>query len=86
MKTWKIPVTWEMYGNVVVEAPTLQEAMDIARDDDGVIPIPDDSYYVDGSWRLSYDMSQVEEVRDLLNSGQEDCVTAGDDGGHACDN
>ncbi len=75
MKTWKIPVTWEMYGNVVVEAPTLQEAMDIARDDDGVIPLPDDSYYVDGSWRLSYDMSQVEEVRDLLNSSQEDCVT-----------
>lgn len=72
MKTWKIPVTWEMYGNVVIEAPTLQEAMDIARDDDGVIPLPDDSYYVDGSWRLSYDMSQVEEVRDLLNSGQED--------------
>lgn len=86
MKTWKIPVTWEMYGNVVVEAPTLQEAMDIARDDDGVIPLPDDSYYVDGSWRLSYDMSQVEEVRDLLNSGQEDCVAAGDDGGHSCDN
>ena len=86
MKTWKIPVTWEMYGNVVVEAPTLQEAMDIARDDDGVIPLPDDSYYVDGSWRLSYDMSQVEEVRDLLNSGQEDCVVAGDDGGHSCDN
>jgi hypothetical protein len=86
MKTWKIPVTWEMYGNVVVEAPTLQEAMDIARDDDGVIPLPNDSYYVDGSWRLSYDMSQVEEVRDLLNSGQEDCVVAGDDGGHSCDN
>lgn len=86
MKTWKIPVTWEMYGNVVVEAPTLQEAMDIALDDDGVIPLPNDSYYVDGSWRLSYDMSQVEEVRDLLNSGQEDCVVAGDDGGHSCDN
>lgn len=86
MKTWKIPVTWEMCGNVVVEAATLEEAMNIARDDDGVIPLPDDSYYVDGSWRLSYDMSQVEEVRDLLNSGQEDCVTAGDDGGHSCDN
>lgn len=86
MKTWKIPVTWEMYGNVVIEAPTLQEAMDIARDDDGVIPLPDDSYYVDGSWRLSYDMSQVEEVRDLLNSGQEDCVASGDDGGRSYDN
>ena len=27
MKTWKIPVTWEMCGNVVVEAATLEEAM-----------------------------------------------------------
>lgn len=67
--------TWEMCGNVVVEAPTLKEAMDIARDEDGVIPLPDDSDYVDGSWRLSYDMSDIEEVRDLWNSGQEDCVT-----------
>lgn len=75
MKTWKIPVTWEMYGNVVVEAATLEEAMNIARDDDGVIPIPDDSDYVDGSWRLSYEMTDIEEVRDLWNSGQEDCVT-----------
>lgn len=75
MKTWEIPVTWEMCGNVVVEAPTLKEAMDIARDWDGVIPLPDDSDYVDGSWRLSYDMSDIEEVRDLWNSGQEDCVT-----------
>ena len=49
MKTWEIPVTWEMCGNVVVEAPTLKEAMDIARDEDGVIPLPDDSDYVDGS-------------------------------------
>lgn len=75
MKTWKIPVTWEMCGNVVVEAATLEEAMNIARDDDGVIPIPDDSDYVDGSWRLSYEMTDIEEVRDLWNSGQEDCVT-----------
>lgn len=75
MKTWKIPVTWEMCGNVVVEAATLEEAMNIARDDDGVIPIPDDSDYVYGSWRLSYEMSDIEEVRDLWNSGQEDCVT-----------
>lgn len=86
MKTWKIPVTWEMCGNVVVEAATLEEAMNIARDDDGVIPIPDDSDYVDGSWRLSYEMSDIEEVRDLWNSGQEDCVDAGDDGGNSCDN
>ena len=86
MKTWKIPVTWEMCGNVVVEAATLEEAMNIARDDDGVIPIPDDSDYVDGSWRLSYEMSDIEEVRDLWNSGQEDCVVAGKDGGSSCDN
>ena len=40
MKTWNIPVIWEVYGMVVVEANTLEEAMVIARDDDGIIPLP----------------------------------------------
>ena len=40
MKTWNIPVTWEVYGYVVIEANTLEEAIEKARDDEGVIPLP----------------------------------------------
>lgn len=70
MKSWKIPVTWEVYGTVWVEADTLEEAIDIAKDDDGVIPLPDNSDYVDGSWRVTDE--NVEVVRSLYNNNQSD--------------
>lgn len=50
---WKVPVTWEMYAAISVEADSLEEAMEIARDREGKIPLPVDGYYVDGSWDLS---------------------------------
>lgn len=70
MKKWKIPVTWEVCGYVYVDADTLNEAMETARDDEGVIPLPDDNDYVDGSWRLS----ETDEnfVREMYNDNQED--------------
>ena len=70
MKKWKIPVTWEVCGYVYVDADTLIEAMETARDDEGVIPLPTESDYVDGSWRLS----ETEEnfVREMYNDNQQD--------------
>ena len=70
MKKWKIPVTWEVCGYVYVDADTLEEAMETARDDEGVIPLPTESDYVDGSWSLS----ETDEnfVRELYNDNQQD--------------
>lgn len=70
MKKWKIPVTWEVCGYVYVDADTLVEAMETARDDEGIIPLPDDNDYVDGSWRLS----ETDEnfVREMYNDNQQD--------------
>ena len=70
MKKWKIPVTWEVCGYVYVDADTLVEAMETARDDEGVIPLPTESDYVDGSWRLS----EADEnfVREMYNDNQQD--------------
>ena len=70
MKRWKIPVTWEVCGYVYVDADTLVEAMETARDDEGIIPLPDDNDYVDGSWRLS----ETDEnfVREMYNDNQQD--------------
>ncbi len=70
MKTWKIPVTWEVCAFVEVEAETLAEAMEIARDDEGKIPLPTDSEYVDGSWNLSE--TNEDYVREWYNDNQED--------------
>ena len=70
MKKWKIPVTWEVCGYVYVDADTLVEAMETARDDEGVIPLPTESDSVDGSWRLS----ETDEnfVREMYNDNQQD--------------
>ena len=70
MKRWKIPVTWEVCGYVYVEADTLEAAMETARDDEGVIPLPTESDYVDGSWRLSE--SNEDFVREIYNDNQKD--------------
>ena len=53
-----------------VNADTLKEAMETARDDEGVIPLPTESDYVDGSWRLS----ETDEnfVREMYNDNQQD--------------
>ncbi len=67
---WRIPVTWSVCGYVKIPAATLEEAMEIAKDEDGIIPLPDDSDYVDGSWELSE--TEVENVRELYNSNQQD--------------
>ena len=53
-----------------VNADTLKEAMETARDDEGVIPLPTENDYVDGSWRLS----EIDEnfVREMYNDNQQE--------------
>ena len=70
LKTWRIPVVWEMTGYVDVEAETLIDAISIARDEEGIIPLPDNSNYVDESWKVSVD--DPEEIRSLYNNNQKD--------------
>lgn len=50
MKTYKIPVVWQMYGYVEVEAESLDEAIQKAQD----APLPDGSY-VEGSFEVDGD-------------------------------
>lgn len=50
MKKFKIPVSWEMYGFVEIEAETLDEAVNRAWNDN--IPLPYYSEYVDESFRV----------------------------------
>ena len=68
MKTWFIPVTWEVCGKVSVKADTLKEAMAIARDEAGEIPLPEESEYVDGSWQLSSEDESY--IRCCFNNSQ----------------
>lgn len=69
MKNWKIPVSWEMCGTVEIEADTLEEAMAKAKHD-ASIPLPKESFYVDGSFDLS--ICEEETVRKYYNKNQKD--------------
>lgn len=49
---YKIPVSWECYGYVNIEANNLEEAINKAWKDN--IPLPEGEY-VDDSWRVDED-------------------------------
>lgn len=74
MKTWRIPVAWTMMGVVDVEAKTLDEAIEIAKDDAGVIPIPDNGTFLDGSWEV--DCSDSAYIREWYNYNKQDETAA----------
>ena len=52
MAIWKIPVAWEMYGLVEIEAETAKEALRIFSKTEDEIPLPEGEY-VDGSFRMT---------------------------------
>lgn len=70
IKTWKIPVCWSMMATIEIEADTLEEAIEIAKDDEGNIPIPYNGDYLDGSWEV--DSEDVDYLRACFNNNQED--------------
>ena len=70
MKTWNIPVCWTMMGTVNVEAKTLDEAIEIAKDDAGIIPIPDDGMFIGGTWEV--DCTDIDYLRKWYNGNQID--------------
>lgn len=70
MKKWKIPVAWQEIGVINIMADTLAEAIKVARDKDGVIPIPDNGSFVNGSWEV--DCEDEDYLREYYNDNQED--------------
>ena len=66
-KTYKIPVTWEVYGTVEVKASSVDEALKKYHkiEDNGAgFSLPEESNYVDGSFHLSND--DEDELKDLI--------------------
>ena len=57
-------------GTVNVEANTLDEAIEIAKDDAGIIPIPDDGTFMDGTWEV--DCTDIGYLREWYNGNQTD--------------
>lgn len=51
--TYKLPVTWEVYDTVEIEATSLEEAVEIFEETKDDIELPNNPEYVDGSFQLS---------------------------------
>lgn len=54
MKTYKVPVVWQMYGYVEMPANSIDEAVkkvEVTND----VPLPADASYVEGSFEIDYE-------------------------------
>ena len=68
MKTWNIPVSWEVVGMVEIQAATLEKAIELARTDDSIeLPYGE---YVDGSFDVTVDDDEL--IRECYLKGQQD--------------
>jgi len=56
-KVYKIAVTWQAFGEVEMEANSLEEALDKAEADPDKISLPE-ANYVDESFRVDRNMSK----------------------------
>jgi hypothetical protein len=56
MAKFKVAVSWEMCGEVTIDAPTLEAAI-FRVENDLDMPLPDGEY-VDASWRVDQDISE----------------------------
>lgn len=70
MRTWRVPVVWQMMGVVEVVADSLTEAMEIAKDPGGDIPLPDNGSYLDESWELATEDEGL--IRECYNGSMPD--------------
>lgn len=58
LKEFKIPVSWEVCGEVIIEAENLESAIAKAFEiekSEG-LPLPTDSEYIDGSFKIDDDI------------------------------
>lgn len=62
-KVFKIPVSWEVFGEVKIEAESIEDALKIFKEKEDSLPLPTESTYVDGSFKLN-----DEETAYLINS------------------
>lgn len=70
MAKFKIPVEWSVYGVVEIEADSIEEAVDKFDETIDDIPLPDQSEYIDDSFRRetgsSDDIEYYKEMQKFL--------------------
>ena len=65
MAIFKIPVQYEVYGEVEVEASSLEEAIQYAKNNIEDLPLADEPEYIDGSYQINDDMNLIKDVNGI---------------------
>ena len=53
---YKIAISWQECGEIEVEADNLEQALEIAQNDEGIdLPV---GTYIDASWKVDEEMSK----------------------------
>ena len=55
MKTYKVPVVYQMFGYVEMEADSIDNAVKKVHNNIDSIPLPNDADYVEGSFEIDYE-------------------------------
>lgn len=63
MKTYRVPVTWEVCSDYYIKANSEEEAIEIAYE----LPLPEYSEYLTDSFKIDYD--DISEEESLLDEG-----------------
>jgi len=66
--TFKIPVTWQMAGTMLIVAETLDEAIDTAYEQEQPLP---ESSYIENSFDIDYELAEDANAEWVLtNKGE----------------
>ena len=60
MKKFSIPVTWEVWDKIEVEAETIEEAIKYVRENIDTIPLGTEPECIDGSYRIDGDNGKTD--------------------------
>ena len=70
LKEFKIPVIWQVCGEVIIKAKDIESALETAINIEKFgegLPLPTESEYIDGSFEIEQDMSLIEFLnKDIL--------------------
>ena len=67
VRYWSVPVVYEMYGTISVEADSAEEAYDKVKNHPEDYDLPDEGFYVDDSFKVADDdkANAVELIKEL---------------------
>lgn len=66
MKKFSIPVTWQVWDKVEVEAESIEDAVKYVKENIETIPLGTEPEYIDGSYQIDDGSNGQESIEDTV--------------------